>query len=159
MSSESNMEAIEQEIDITSLPDNSIFENKHIPIGKMIELRSKDLSYQQVADLCGCSKANVIRRLKEYQEDIKDIDSFKKNRADIFVFHQSRLLKSITTDDIKSMAPASRITAAAILYDKERLERGQSTSNVISHSYVQKIDDTIVDIRAKLEALEDEEPE
>ena len=28
------------------------------------------------------------------------------------------------------MAPASRITSAAIMYDKERLERGKSTENV-----------------------------
>ena len=37
---------------------------------------------------------------------------------------------NLTEADIKKMSPAQRITAAAILYDKARLERGESTQNV-----------------------------
>jgi hypothetical protein len=51
------------------------------------------------------------------------------------------------------MPPASRVTAAAILFDKERLERGQSTANVEYSAFDKKIrvlDDEIVELESRL---------
>jgi hypothetical protein len=120
-----------------NLPDNTsdnvpIYDttNKNIPLQQLLELRAKGLSFNDIAKIVGCNKSNVHNRLKEYKEELEQLDSFKDNRADYFAITQAKLLNSIDESDIKRMAPASRITGAAILYDKERLERGKSTANV-----------------------------
>ena len=41
-----------------------------------------------------------------------------------------RLLSAISDTDIKKASLRDKVIAAGILFDKERLERGQSTSNV-----------------------------
>ena len=104
--------------------------HKNIALSQLLDLRKKNLTVQQIADLLGCSKANVVQRLAPYRDELEQLNSFKNNRADIFTIHQARLLNSVTVEDIKAMPVASRITAAAILYDKERLERNQTTENV-----------------------------
>ena len=104
--------------------------NKGIPLQRLIELRSKGLSYSEIGSLVNCSKVNVYNRLVDFKEDIESLKSFKDNRADLFAVYQSALINSINLNDIKKMPAASRVTAAAILYDKERLERDKSTSNV-----------------------------
>jgi hypothetical protein len=80
--------------------------------------------------MTGRSKQAVHQRLQPYKDAIENLPAFKENRADIFAIHQQRLLNSLTDDDIKKMPPGSRMTSFGILYDKERLERGESTSNV-----------------------------
>jgi hypothetical protein len=48
----------------------------------------------------------------------------------VFAGLQERILKSITDEAIKKTPAIQLVTAASILYDKERLERGESTSKV-----------------------------
>ena len=48
----------------------------------------------------------------------------------MFAATQSRILNNLTDDDIKKGSMLQKATAVGILYDKERLERGQSTENV-----------------------------
>ena len=114
-----------------------ITKSESIPIAKLIELRTQNpnLTYQQIGDMVGCSKVNVINRLKPYKEEIESLPTFKKSRGDIFALVQSKLLNSITVDDIKDASLLQKTTAMCQLYDKERLETGQSTSNtsVLSH--------------------------
>lgn len=109
------------------LPLNHI---KHIPIETIIDLHAKNLSHAQIAKIVGCRSQNITQRLQA--SGITSLRNFKKNRADVFATIQSRILNSIGDDDIKKAPFGSRITAAAILYDKERLERDKSTSNVLS---------------------------
>jgi hypothetical protein len=80
--------------------------------------------------MTGRSKQAVHQRLQPYKDAIENLPAFKENRADIFAIHQQRLLNSLTDDDIKRIPPGSRFTGVGILYDKERLERGESTANV-----------------------------
>ena len=118
-----------------TLPE--VTEPTTIPIAKLIELRTKNpnLTYQQIGDMLGCSKVNVINRLKPYKEEIESLPTFKKSRGDILALVQSKLLNSLTLEDIKGASLLQKVTAMGVLYDKERLETGQSTSNtsVLSH--------------------------
>ncbi len=140
------------EIDIiNSLPDLSMYRNKNIPIEKLIDLRKKGLSYQQVASIVGCSKINVLNRLKAYCNDIDNLESFKNNRADILAIKQSRLVNSITEAAINKMPVRDRVVSFGILYDKERLERGQSTDNLSIRSLSADLDELIAQCQAKLE--------
>lgn len=101
-----------------------------IPIEDMIEYRNKGLSHQDIANLVGCSKQNVQERLERAGYNPERLKNFTKNRADMFAHIQSELLNSLTPEAINDMYPHQRVLCSAILYDKERLERGKSTQNI-----------------------------
>ena len=82
---------------------------------------------RQLAKYTQSSVSTVHEVLQRYGITRNYIEEFKTNRADIFAGLQSRLISSISEQDIQKAPLGSRILAAAQLYDKERLERGQST--------------------------------
>ena len=101
---------------------------KPAPIEKLLKWRQQGLSYSEIGSLAGTSKQAAHKRLQPFKGAIESLPTYKEHRADIFAILQSMLLNSLTEADIKSMAPTSRITGAAILYDKERTERGLTGS-------------------------------
>ena len=111
-------------------PDTAKYAPKFIPIEKIRELiEVKELNTVQAAAILGCSAEAV--RLRCINHGIKHgLKRWRETKADILASKQRQLLDSLDSGAIKSMAPGSRVTAFAILYDKERLERGQSTENV-----------------------------
>lgn len=120
--------------DIDSFPDNSIYTHKKIPLDYIIDLRSKGLSYSQIAKVVGCTKNNISLRLQGIEAEESEVSEFKNHRADLFAKLQMQFMNSLTSADIKKMPGGSRVLAIAQLYDKERLERGLSTSNIDSHA-------------------------
>ena len=104
-----------------------------IPIAKLLALRKKKLSYEQIGKIVGCSKVNVWERLQPYIDEIESLDSYKDNRADLLAIVQHRLVNTLNPTTIEKMSPRDRVLAYGILYDKERLERGQSTQNIETH--------------------------
>jgi predicted DNA-binding protein YlxM (UPF0122 family) len=103
--------------------------DKPVSIERLLEYRKRGLSYAEIGKMAGVSKQAVHQRLAPYRDAIENLPAFKEHRADLFAVQQSRLLNSLTDADIKRMAPASRVVSAGILYDKERLESGKSTTN------------------------------
>ena len=89
-----------------------------------------DLTTREIGKLADCSHVNVITVLKRYGINRDETEDYKAHRGDIQAGIQNRILKSITDADIKAMPVGQRLMGYGILYDKERLERGQSTSNV-----------------------------
>lgn len=112
------------------LPTPAATTPKMIPLENLIELHSKGLSSSQIAKIAGCNSSNVRNRL--YASGVVSLGRYKKNRAEVFAATQSRILNNLTDDDIKKGSMLQKATAVGILYDKERLERGQSTENVQS---------------------------
>lgn len=84
----------------------------------------------EIAESVDTSISNVSHTLKRYGITPNTVESFKNNRAEIFAGLQEKILKTINEDAIKDASVLQRITSAGILYDKERLERGQSTQNI-----------------------------
>ena len=123
--------------DITHPTPNSQYITKGIPIEDILELKNKDLNNKQIAELLGCDRSNVSKRLKEYTPTLKKIGGYKKHRADIYAHMQSELLSAVTPDKIKDCSVPQLVTGMAILYDKERLERGQSTQNMSVASLIE----------------------
>lgn len=113
-----------------------------VPTEYLIELRELGLLLSEIAELCGISESAVSKRLKAARTANRGLEIFKSRRADILARVQHRLINSLTDSDIKSMSGYQRLVGMGILYDKERLERGQSTSNVS----VQQIDAELSDI-------------
>jgi hypothetical protein len=84
----------------------------------------------QIAESVNCSKQAVNQTLERYGIDYNHAENYKKRRAEIFAGLQARILESIDATDIKDASVLQRVTAAGILYDKERLETGKTTANI-----------------------------
>jgi hypothetical protein len=104
---------------------------KATPIqAKILKIKEQhpDLSTHKIAGLVPCHHTSVIKCLTKYHIDAKGLESYKQHRGDIVAGVGERIIKSVTDDDIKRMPIGQRIMSYGILYDKERLERGQATS-------------------------------
>lgn len=101
---------------------------------RIIEIAKKhpDAPKREIARRAGVDKATVDRALVKYGIRQADVAVYVDNRAAIFQGMQSRLLTSITDEDIAKMSGKDRMIGLGVLYDKERLETGQSTANVAS---------------------------
>jgi hypothetical protein len=83
-----------------------------------------------IARAADCNHALVSRILATYNIEQNQVDEYRKHRADILAGLQHKILSSLTEGDIKDASALQRVTAAGILYDKERLETGKTTANI-----------------------------
>lgn len=98
------------------------------------------LTTREIAAIAETDHSYVVQVLQRYNIEQKRVTDYKSNRADIFAGIQDRILSSITDEDIQKTPLGSRTLAVAQLYDKERLERGQSTGNLaVIQSDIQSI--------------------
>ncbi len=135
-----------------NLPDINKTIDDVIPISKIIELRKRGNTYKEIGNILGCTRQNIELRLRPFKAEIEALPSFKEQKADVLAVFQQKILNSLTPRDIKSMPVGSRLTGFGILYDKERLERGQSTENI---SYAD-MSAEVEGYKAELAALEAE---
>ena len=122
--------------------------SKGIPLEDILELRRKDLTLKQISVILGCSESNVHKRLKGFAPIRVKIDRYKRHRADLLALTQANIHNSITPSVINDASLLQRTTALAVMYDKERLERGQSTSNVDIHTDIRNSIERVEAIRA-----------
>lgn len=113
--------------------------NKGIPIENLLDLVQKGLSCSQIATVVGCSKTNVVNRLKKYRTQLQGLKYYKANRADILALTGKKLIGTITDKDIQALDVQAKIKSAQVLHGMERLERGESTAN-IAHAQVNPAD-------------------
>jgi hypothetical protein len=92
-------------------------------------LYERGYNASQIAKALKCSPNTILYHLNNIGID-KELDKhFVKNRVEVLQNVQRRLLTSIDPEEIKKTPVGSRVLAFAQLYDKERLETGQTTSN------------------------------
>ena len=110
------------------LPNNL---HKGIPLYDIIDcIENKNLSITDTAKLLNCTKSNVSERLSSAGYRPNYLEHYKNHRADILASYQQIILNSLTPKDLEKAALSQKIMAYGVLYDKERLERGQSTENI-----------------------------
>ena len=105
-------------------------------------LEVEGLTITQTALRLNCDKSNITDHLKRNGIVPGYLKDYKKHRADILALTQHKLLKSISTDDLKKASLSQKVMGYGILYDKERLELGQSTEN-IAYAEMVKVNDQI----------------
>lgn len=108
---------------------------KKIDHGKTIALAKRGMSRSEIAKIQGCDKSNITRVLQRYGVIQRHMDNYTSHRASILAGLQDRILQSITHSDVQKTPASQRVVMAGILYDKERLERGQSTE-IIDHRVI-----------------------
>jgi len=126
--------------DVKNKPGRSAKNKKRVLEIVKIAERYPDKSQAEIAEIVGIDKSNVNRALKKYGLRRADIDGYKNNRADILAGLQTRVLQSVTDVDIEKAPFRDKIVALGILFDKERLERGQSTGNLALTSLIEVLD-------------------
>ena len=128
-------EATAEDINSINLPVKET-----IPIESILEYRTKGLTYEEIGNLLGCTKVNIHYRLKPYMDEINGLADYKKHRADVIAIKGRKILNSLTDEDIQKAPAGQRVMMYGILYDKERLERGESTHNIASiHTDIQAL--------------------
>lgn len=113
------------------------------------------LSHQEIADRMGCSRPAVTRalqRIPQWQLQERDIEQFKLDRADIFAQAQQMILQYITVDKLKVASLQQLGTLFGIMYDKERLERGQATQHIAEVSQLKLDKETLKLINMAIES-------
>ena len=90
------------------------------------------LNYPQIAKIQGVSTQAIHKKLQQFLPN-EATELYKDKRADILAHTQLKLITQIDTARLKKAQLRDLIVSAGILYDKERLERGQSTANIDVH--------------------------
>ena len=101
-----------------------------LPIEQIIQYAEQGLSHDEIAAIAGVTRSAITHRLNDAEYTPQRLKAYKDYRADILAYYQTLLLNALTPSEINKMAPRDRVLAFGVLYDKERLERGQSTSNI-----------------------------
>ena len=87
-------------------------------------------THETIAKATGCARESVSRALKRFGLTTQNIIDYRENRADVLAGLQAKILASVTTADLRKANLRDKVISAGVLYDKERLETGASTSNV-----------------------------
>ena len=103
---------------------------KGIPIEAILAYKAQGLTKKEIAERLGINPSTVTIRLRPYHQTLENTDNFKNYRATILAYWQQRILQSITPRDLEKANLRDKVISASILYDKERLESGKSTSNI-----------------------------
>lgn len=113
--------------------------DNRVDIKQALKLKTNGASYREIGQVQGVS-AQAVHNAIAHLLPTELTKVYKEQRADILAHLQLQMLKSIDTPDIKKAPMGSRVLAACQLYDKERIERGLSTSNhAIIHADIEAL--------------------
>jgi hypothetical protein len=134
----------------TATSNNNITKRKGSKAPKIVAIATEhpELTTREIGKLADCSHVNVLMCLRRYGIDHARMEDYKANRADVLAGLQERILGTITDADIQKTPAIQRITASAILYDKERLERGQANTISTIQAVTLDVKSTLDDLRA-----------
>jgi len=86
--------------------------------------------YRKIQEATDVSLGTISKVVREFELDKPLVDSYKKNRADILAHDQLVYRSHITEDKLKKASAKDLELMRCMAYDKERLERDESTENV-----------------------------
>ena len=108
-----------------------------VDTGKLIELRwSNGLSYDEIAALVGISKSAIIQRLARYKamiEASEHAEAFQAKESKVLAGIRGNLLAHVADcleEQKEEISPYQAVGMYGILFDKQRLLEGKSTSNI-----------------------------
>ena len=119
-----------------SVPDTSA-NRKHTPFETLLTLKRKypKISLRHLGKLVGISAEAVrlqfLKRGINFETgEITAVEEYRAGRAEILASKQIEVLNHLTPEKLKSASAQQLTYTYGVLYDKERLERGQSTGNI-----------------------------
>jgi hypothetical protein len=111
---------------------------------KVLELHGKGLNTVEIAQHQGVAPSTVWRFLQQTEPERQAVEQFKENRADVLarlqaksLDAQERIVDSLDDGVVAALTPSQKSgllmslnAQSGTAFDKERLQRGQSTENV-----------------------------
>jgi len=94
--------------------------------------RKPELSQRELAKELKVSRNTVSKALDKVSDYQGEIELFRKQRGDILDDKQRLILDAINSKKVGEAKLRDLAVAAGILFDKNRLERNLSTSNITS---------------------------
>lgn len=107
-------------------------------------------SDKEISVVMGCTEGAVGVFRRKHRLCYKHLEAFKSLRADVLTHTQSRLLEHMTEKKMSKTSIRDLTVSLGVLSNAERLERGQSTSNVS----IQKIDTDLEALDKEIARLE-----
>lgn len=119
----------------------TVSEDKKVLVKSLVDA---GLNYRRVSDITGVSPAYIVKIVREFESNREFVEWYKRNRTAILqkaqmdnLALQEAIRDSVTEEELRKWTPDQRArwyqvlgTDYGIKYDKERLERGESTENV-----------------------------
>lgn len=114
-------------------------DRKHV-----LDLHARGFSTPEIARQQGVVSSTVHRFLERMRPELGAVEEFKKNRADVLariqaksLDAQERIIDTLNDGVVTALTPSQKSSMLIALnaqngtaFDKERLERGQSTANL-----------------------------
>lgn len=146
---------------------HKIDEGELIRLANVVKEDGGVLTHGEIADEMGVSRVGITRALQRIPPEIlsgRTVEEYRQNRAKMFAGMQRMIIQNITPEKLKTASLAQLGTLFGIFYDKERLEKGQSTENTaiamkmdLDSETKGKIQDAIAALtKRKLEEARDE---
>ncbi len=111
-----------------------------VDVNSALKLRVENkLSYQQIANLQGTSRAGIHKALKRFLPT-KESEYFQANKADILNKVQMMIVEQVDQKRLKGASLNNLAYAFQNFHNSERLDRGESTSNVDIRSITARAD-------------------
>lgn len=142
------------------LPQNPKRIRTKLPKAKVMQMAKAGLSTYQIAKVVGTANQSTIHRfLKKIEPERQAVEAFKSTRAEVLATLQAKnltiqdkILDKLDDDGLLSALSPSQMSGIVFalnsqhgtLFDKERLERGQSSQNISVVSRM--IDSAVQDI-------------
>ena len=104
-----------------------------IPDDKKVVVKSlvdAGMPYRKIQEITSVSPASITNIVREFEANKELVEYYKKNRGDILAHDQMLYRSYITPEKLEKASARDLETMRAIAFDKERLERGQTTENV-----------------------------
>lgn len=131
------MNQIATQSDLENLENQEyvIGQPRGIIVEEIIALKTANpnLTTRQAARILGCSQANIYDHLSRnnltWTGIARELETFKSNKSNVLHYKQKKMLEQITPKKMESASVRDLCVAFGILYEKQRLEDGESTQN------------------------------
>ena len=105
-------------------------------------LEVEGLTITQTANRLNCDKSNITTHLKRNNIIPGYLQKYNERKAKVYSHLQERIVKSVSTEDIKKASLSQKVVALGILADKERTELGLVTE-IHGYADMVKVNDQI----------------
>lgn len=95
-----------------------------IDLERMMILRAKGLTHDEIGKVCGCSGTNVLKRLAPYREHLDGLREFQENKGEVYDIKQKMLLSALTPEKIEEMKGLDIVRASSELESMARKVKG-----------------------------------
>jgi len=102
------------------LPDtsNPVGAPPRVPYTKIISLKLKGLTYDEIASICKCTPQAIHARLRGFEPSIDNLKEIREHAVTQYEVLKDVIINSLSWEDIKRTSPMHRMAMVGICEDK-----------------------------------------